>query len=60
MPPEPARIRGGASSSWRRGGELWNEKAGVGAGGWFDGWMTRTEEKKAQQQEAGVEDPASQ
>ena len=25
-----------------------------------DGWMTRTEEKKVQQQEAGVEDPASQ
>ena len=25
-----------------------------------DGWMTRTEERKAQQQEAGVEDPASQ
>ena len=59
MPPEPARIRGGASSSRRRGGELWNERAGVGAER-EDGWMTRTEEKKVQQQEAGVEDPASQ
>jgi len=42
MPPEPGWIRGGAGSSRRRGGrgELWNEKAGAGAG-----WMRRAEEE---------------